>query len=206
MQSLVALLKIADRRLPGPSPGFERAHVLLTFLTIGESDGIGRHALAAHSGLGDGSVRTVLKKLRDEGYVQVDTAGCHLTDEGRRVFHSTRRKLSTSVSLKGSSLTVGTFQTALAIRGEALSVGSGIEQRDSAVRLGAAGATTYFIKGDKFTVPGGSADCEREYPSPAWQALRRDLNPENGDAVVLCGASKEIAATLGALAAALTLL
>ena len=110
------------------------------------------------------------------------------------------------VSLPGSTLTVGRFQVAVAARSSAPSVASGLEQRDSAIRMGAAGATTYVIKEGKFAVPGGSPDCERDFPSETWRKLRAELKPKDGDAVILCGAQDETTAKLGALSAALTLL
>lgn len=84
-------------------------------------------------------------------------------------------------------------------------VKGGLEQRDSAVRAGAAGATTYVMKGGKFTMPAGSLDCEKEFPSPAWENLRTRLKPRKGDSVILCGSDDETSATLGALSVALTL-
>ena len=57
-----------------------------------------------------------------------------------------------------------------------------------------------------FTIPGGSEDCEKDFPSGAWVALRTMLRPRHGDAVILCGSDREETARLGALAAALTLL
>lgn len=175
-------------------------------MTIGASGTVGRQTLAQHSGLGEGSVRTVLKKFRQEGYVEADTLGCHLTDSGKGMYRSILKKFTPLVSLHGSQLTVGSFQIAVLVRSTAGSVASGIEQRDSAIRVGATGATTYIIRGRRFAIPGGSSDCEKDFPSPAWAKLRKELRPVDSDAVILCGAETEVKAKLGALAAALTLL
>ena len=83
---------------------------------------------------------------------------------------------------------------------------SGLEQRDSVIRLNALGATTFVVKDGKFTVPGGSSDSEKEFPSKVWTTLKERLGPKDGDAVVVCGAKDETTAKLGALSAALTLL
>lgn len=190
----------------GPRPSFTRAHFLLAFLTIGNARLIGRQSLAQEAGLGDGAVRTVLKKLRDEGYAEVNASGSHLTPTGRAVYSRIRVKLSPIVMLDGSQLTVGKWQSAVGVRGGARRVQSGIQQRDSAIMVGAAGATTYTIKRAKFTIPGGSADCEKDFPSQAWRVLRKEIAPHDGDAVVLSGADDAMGAKLGALSAALTLL
>ena len=206
MQSLAGLLQIAERREKGPSPTFDKAHLMLAFLTIGESGTIGRQALAVRSGLGEGAVRTVLKKLRDDGYADANASGCHLTGTGKRVYRSVRDRLSSTALLEGSHLTVGFRQAALAVRGGAEEVRTGIEQRDSAIKVGASGATTYLMKSGRFTIPGGSSDCEKDFPSRAWTTLRKELRPGNGDAVILCGADTEVSARVGVVSAALTLL
>jgi hypothetical protein len=190
----------------GPSPSFTSAHVVLAFLVIGDSNAIGRQALARKAGLGDGSVRTVLKKLRDAGYVKVMPSGCLLTKRGRQIHGKMRDRLSRAVLVERSPLTVGSKQAAIRVKGSASLIQSGIEQRDSAIKVGAFGATTYAISGSRFTVPGGSSDCEKDFPSPVWEKLRLELSPRDGDAVVIGGSDDYMKSQLGAIAAALTLL
>ncbi|MGD0145910.1 MAG: DUF4443 domain-containing protein [Nitrososphaerales archaeon] len=206
MQPLVRLLRIRERRPQGPSPTFERAHLLLAFLTIGESGTIGRHSLAMRVCLGEGAVRTVLKRLREEGFADADASGCHLTRVGQEAYSSLIKKLSPMTAIEGFRFTVGAAQVAVSVRGGGDAVKSGIEQRDSAIGLGAAGATTYVMRGSRFTMPSGSDDCEKDFPSRSWKALREQLRPKDGDAVILCGSDREETARLGVLSAALTLL
>ncbi|HYC12322.1 MAG TPA: DUF4443 domain-containing protein [Nitrososphaerales archaeon] len=204
--ALSGLMELAEAPVQGPSPSFDRARFLLAFLAIGASGSIGRGALAKSAGLGEGAVRTVLKRLRESGYARVDASGCHLTASGTAAYRTLRHALSDPLRLDGSHLTIGNAQTALAVRGAGSLVKKGLEQRDSAVMAGAEGATTYVVKGGKFTIPGGSSDCESDFPSPAWTTLRDRLKPRDDDAIVLCGASDETKAILGALSAALTLI
>ena len=204
--SLSSLFQFKGEGIRGPSPSFDRAHVLLAFLAIGGAGLIGRQALANQTGLGGGAVRTVLKRLKEEGYVESDSAGCRLTRSGSRLYSSVQKKISPMVDVKGSELTVGLFQVALAVRSGAATVKGGIEQRDAAIKIGATGATTYVIKSRRFTIPGGSNDCEKDYPSDVWGKLRKELMPKDRDAVIVCGASDSNSARIGALAAALSLL
>ncbi len=206
MQSLGQLLEIAERPVRGPAPSFEKSHLVLAFLIIGESGIVGRQALAVRSGLKEGPIRTVLKKLRDDGYAGANASGCYLTVAGKRVFDSLRSKVTLFVPVKGSKLTIGEHQAGLAVRGGGRDVQSGLEQRDSAVRVGALGATTFVIKDGRFALPGGSRDSEKDFPDRSWRILKEELVPKNGDAVIVCGASDVTTARLGALSAALTLL
>jgi hypothetical protein len=204
--SLSGLLKLADKHEPGPNPGFGREHTVLAFLTIGGAGTIGRESLAQQSGLGQGSVRTILKRFRQEGFVKTDPFGCHLTESGEAMYQSILKKVTPLVPIDGSPLSVGKSQVGILVRTKGRHVTNGISQRDSAIRVGATGATSYLIEGNKFTIPGGSSDCEKDFPSKAWPILRSKLNPKDGDAVIVCGARDETIARLGALSAALTFL
>jgi len=206
LRSIKSLLKLASKEAPGPAPTFTPPHLLLVFLTIGGSSYVGRQTLAAKSGVGEGAIRTILGKLRDRGYVGAVRAGCFLTRSGRRLADSMGSLLSLLESFPRSELSMGENQAALVFRGAGTKVHSGIEQRDSAIRIGASGATTYVIRSGRFTIPGGSSDCEKDFPSRAWPVLKNELKPKNGDVVILCGAATEVTARLGALAAAITLL
>jgi hypothetical protein len=205
LASLRDLLDLAKVEAPGPSPTFTSSHILLIFITISASNYVGRQSLAKQCKLGEGATRTVLKKLTDHGYVGVIRSGCYLTHSGRLLAKAIGDKMSSIVTIPRSSLTVGEHQASLALRGAGGKVGSGIEQRDSAIRVGASGATTYIMRSGKFTIPAGSSNCERDFPDEAWTVLRRELEPKDGDAVILCGAQDEVSARLGALAAATNL-
>jgi len=206
LHTLSSLLELAAVEAKGPRPSFSRAHLLLAFLTIGGRGMIGRQALAREAGLGEGAVRTVLGKLREEGLTEVDASGAHLTKRGTELLSTIFARLTPIVMLSVSPIAMGKTQAAVGVRRAARRVGSGIQQRDSAIMEGAAGATTIIVRGSKFGMPGGSGDCEAEFPSPAWRLLRNQIAPRTGDAVILCGAEDEIRAKLGVIAAALTLL
>lgn len=200
------MLTLAEGSNRGPSQSFDRSQFILTFLTIGDSKRIGRQALAEKAGLGDGAVRTVLKRLRDGGYADASASGSFLTQSGMAAYGGLRKKITPVVEISRSQLSPGKHQAALAVRKAGPGVRVGIELRDAAIRTGAAGATTYVIRSGKFAIPGGSGDCEREFPSPAWRVLRSDLHPREGDAVIVCGSDTRFGAILGALSAALALL
>jgi hypothetical protein len=205
LAGLADILKLVERRGQGPSPGFGREHVVLAFLILGASKSLGRQALASGISIGEGSMRTILKKLRQAGLVEVDPAGIQLTRAGVRSYQGILKKMVPPVTLRGSTLTVGRSQAGVDMRSSGDAISSGIQQRDAAVRAGAEGATSYVLRAGKFTVPGGSSDCEKDFPSGTWGVLREELDPHNGDAIIVCGAGDETRAKLGALAAALSL-
>ena len=206
MRPLSALLGVATVGARGPSPSFTQAHFLLAFLTIGMNGTIGRQALARQSGLGEGATRTVLRRLRRGGYVDVNASGAFLARKGKGLLRTLTERLLPMADLENSKLTMGRAQAAVGVRGSSRRLGNGILQRDSAIMVGATAVTTYLIRGSKFTIPGGSTDCEKDFPSGAWKSLRNKLAPKNGDVIIVCGAEDALKAKLGALSAALTLL
>ena len=179
---------------------------MLAFLALGASKSVGRQALAATAQVGEGSVRTMLKKFRRAGLVGVDSAGIRLTQKGVRLYETVGKKLTPPVILHGSTLTVGRSQAGVVVRSAGGAISNGIKQRDASVRSGAEGANSYVFRAGKFTVPNGSSDCEKDFPTGTWAELREELDPREGDAIIVCGAGDETGAKLGAVAAALSIL
>lgn len=206
MPALGSLLKIAGERAAGPAPTYSLPHILIVLIAIGETKSIGRQALANKAGLGEGAIRTILKRLGKEGYMEVNSQGCKLTAEGDRVYSELKRRIPRTIMLSKSELTVGKEQVAIVVRGVASRVSGGIEQRDAAIKMRALGATTYTIKDSKFQIPMGSSDCETDFPSDMWAKLRGELQPNNGDVVIVCGSNDQKTSTLGVMSAALSLI
>jgi len=190
----------------GPALTFTDVHTMSVLFTIKDSTYIGRDALARVSNLGGGAIRTMLKKLKAKGFIGANASGCYLTRSGSSALETLSKTISGFPEVTAEGMTLGNFQVAVAVRGAGKIVTSGIEQRDSAIKLGASGATTYVMRKGRFTIPGGSDDCEKDFPGTVWAQLRSALRPRNGDALILCGASEKTEARLGALAAALSLL
>jgi predicted transcriptional regulator len=174
-------------------------------LTIGNSSAIGRQALAKKVGLGEGAIRTILKRLRDQGYVETNAYGCVLSPKGKKAFSEIKAKIPKIVPIPETKLTIGSNQVALVVKGASSRVSNGIRERDASIKVGASGATTYLVRDSRFTVPKGSTDCEKDFPGTIWARLRGELQPKSGDVVIVCGSDNEITSELGAISAALTL-
>lgn len=206
LAALKALLKIGVPRAPGPAPTYSSSHVLLAMLTIGGAGVIGRHALAREAGLGGGAVRTMIKWLKEDGFIKIQPDGCQLTPKGKQAYSELKSIIPKTMDLSKTSLSVGREQVAVLVKKKAGLIRTGIEQRDASIKAGADGATTYVVKGSKFQVPGSSEDAEKEFPSDAWTKLRAGLQPEDGDAVIVCGSDNRRTSFLGAVRAVLALL
>jgi len=199
---LKILLKIAEKPI-GPKPGFEVTDVIKLFFVLGEGAPKGRKNLSKELQLGEGSVRTLLNRLQESGLVKMERNGCRLTESGASLYRELAKMITQPKPVDAGSFSQGAWNYAILIRGSAMKIKSGLEQRDAAVRAGANGATTLLYVASRFSLPSVDMDVEKTYPSSFWKTLRGLLNPKDGDSIIIVGAGSAKAAERGALTAAL---
>lgn len=202
MEKLEAILT-SDYK--GPRAGFTEAHVLKAILTIGSSGNVGRGKLGVFLHLGQGEVRTLIKRLKDAGLITVEERGCSLSQTGRKEYARIRKLIPWSSLVEGKSLGLGSYCWAVNVRGRSDKIKKGIEQRDAAVKAGARGALTAIYSSGKFRVPPDDTDCERSIASEPWSAIRSS-GVKEGDTLIVSGSDDLLSAEYGALSAALTIL
>ncbi len=202
---LETLRDVLETDYRGPRAVFTQVHVLKALVAIGRAGSVGRGRLGTLTGLGQGEVRTLIKRLKDAGFIEIEPNGCTLSKRGEKEFAKISSILLFSAAVEAQTLDLGKRCWAIAVAGAARKVRYGIEQRDAAIKEGADGAFTVVLKGDRFTVPGEGTDCERGGPSEPWKTIRR-AGLHDGDAVVVTGSPYDEVSENGALAAAITLM
>jgi len=202
--TLEALRDVLSSEYKGPRAVFSEVHVLKAILVVGTEGAVGRGKLGSLVGLGQGEVRTLIKRLKENDLIVIQPDGCRLSRKGEREFQRLREKIPWSSRVEARSLGIGTQCAAVLVRGAGRSVRKGIEQRDAAVRVGAIGAFTALFANGRFTIPGEGTDCEKDGPRGLWSAARAEA-PREGDVLIVVSADSDEAAELGTLAAALTL-
>ena len=186
--------------------------VLKALWAIGKSrSSVGRQKLGQLTGLGQGEVRTLISRLKENGLIAVEPRGIKFAEKGKKEFDSISRSIPFSSAVDASDLALGDFSWALIVRDKSSRVKKGLEQRDAAIRAGASGALTVIYSGGKFQIPSieqksGPTDSESMGPAEPWTSIRRESSPRDNDVVVVSGAETLHLAEEGALAAALTLL
>jgi hypothetical protein len=201
---LQALRDVISSDYKGPRAIFSEVHVLRALLAIGTSGAVGRGRLGSLVGLGQGEVRTLIKRMKEKDLIVIQPEGCKLSRKGEKEYQKLKEKIPWSSKVRAKSLGIGDRCSAVLVRGASKNVRKGIEQRDTAIRFGAIGAfTAVFTKG-RFTLPGDGTDCEKDGPRELWSAAR-SAGPLEGDVLIVVGADSDEAAETGALAAALTL-
>jgi hypothetical protein len=202
--ALRTLRAVLDSDYRGPRPVFTQVHVLKAILAIGRSGRVGRGKLGAITGLGQGEVRTLIKRLKDNQLIVIEADGCRLSAKGEKEYANISSLLRWSGPVNAKTLRLGERCWAVLFAGAAKSVRYGIEQRDAAIKAGADGAFTSVFHSGRFTIPGEGTDCEKEGPREPWITVRR-AGPRENDVVVVTGSGRESDSENGALAAILTL-
>ena len=207
--SALTLLEVIERVTrkiaPGPAPSFNEAHVVKALEIIGKYGVVGRIRLSKELGLGEGTTRTLLKHLKNEGITQSSRSGISFSEEGKKLFSDLRSKLSEGVEVPSSLLTVGPFNIAVLVRDSAQAIRSGMEQRDTAIKSGASGATTLIFSSNKLSLPTGEEDLSARMPS-LHNKLVTKLNPNENDVIIVGSGENRELAEIGAKMAAIKLL
>jgi DNA-binding PadR family transcriptional regulator len=181
----------------GPLPRFAEVHIREALELIGKHGRIGRKDLANELRIGEGSIRTVLNQLKKRGLITSSRGGHALTTKGRRALG----KPLEFVEIDAGDMTVGEVDVATVVRGAANRVKKGIEQRDEAIKAGAAGATVLVFKNGKLQFP----DRFIEIGKILSETIVKTLRPQEEDAIVIGSADDVVRAESGARAAARTL-
>ena len=204
--NLVEIIERVTRKIaPGPAPSFNEAHVVKALELIAEYGNVGRIRLSKELGLGEGTTRTLLKHLKNEGITQSSRSGRSFSEDGKKLFSGLRSKLSEGVEVASSPLTVGPFNIAVLVRDSAKAVGSGMEQRDMAIKSGASGATTLIFSSNKLSLPTGEENLSESMPK-LHKKLITQFNPKENDVIIVgCAENRRLAET-GAKMAAIKLL
>jgi len=198
------LEKIAGEKAPGPSPSFSVFHLLRAIELVAKKT-MGRAKLAVGLNVGEGAVRTMLERLKDDGLVAISRDGCTLTSEGLKLLKEYRSIFKKKIEIGKNELTLADYNFAILIKNRGHKVRSGVEQRDASVMVGAKGATTVTFKEGRLKISSVSDDVAKDFPKAANQIVRL-LEPEENDVIIIGSADGLGKAEYGTLAAAWTFL
>jgi predicted transcriptional regulator len=194
---------LVGEKAPGPTAAFSVPHLLLALELIAEKS-LGRSRLAEELEVGEGTVRTLIGRLRDADLISISKAGCSLTERGAELWKEYKSNLK-KTTIEKNELAFAEFNVAVLIRKKAGTVNSGMEQRDAAVIAGAKGATTVLFKKNRLVFPSSETNVAKGSPKASSQIMKL-LKPEENDAIIIASSDNMKKAEYGALAAAWTLL
>jgi len=196
------LNSLVKEKAPGPALTFTSLHLIKVLELIAEGP-IGRGKLAKKLGIGEGTIRTIVKRLKDSNLIEISKNGCHLTSFGKNFWKKFKEKIPKKVFLEKNEFSLAEYTVAVLIKKCGDKVRIGMQQRDAAIMAGAEGATTLVVKNGKIILPGVSDDVAKDYPV-AYRQIVELLKPEHDDVVVVGTGETKEKAEYGAVAAALT--
>jgi predicted transcriptional regulator len=166
---------------------------------------IGRNKLAAKLDVGEGAIRTIIKRLKDSGLIVTSKEGCLLTDQGLSVWKNFEVTFPRRVEFPKTALTTSAYSYAFLVKNKGDRVKSGIDQRDAAIMGGARRALVIVFKNNRLTIESISTSLEKDFPEAA-NVILADLEPADNDVVIIAGADSPLKAKRGAFAASWVLI
>jgi hypothetical protein len=194
-------MKFVDLHKYGPLHRFADYHVYRTLLLLSDGKRRGRKQISESVKVGEGSMRTIIEHLREKRMVDIKQTGVKISSRGLDYLKQLPIRLE---RLEPSDISIAERNVAVLVHGKANRISLGIEQRDSAIKAGADGATTVIVVGNKLVVPPDYClDAERPGIS---SELRGVFDLSEGDVIIIGTAGDYERAEDGALAAAFVLL
>jgi hypothetical protein len=204
--TLRVLYGLAELPKAGPAPGFSHLHICGAVLVIGDGGPKGRLELSRELGVGEGTIRTIIKRLTNAGIITTGEEGCRLTRKGVTIYNKLRDKLSRIQPVHADELSVDKASAAILVRASGGLVKRGVEQRDAAVRAGATGACTLVYKNGAYLMPMGNSNSKLNSHDKLSRVLDDLFTPTDNDVLIIASAPEKELAEYGAIAAALTLM
>ncbi len=180
----------------GAYPEFTPEDVVAVLFMLREP--VGRKTVSEVLELGEGSVRTLLKKLSYLGAIRSTQRGHSLSREGEELLKGIERSFSGAVP-------VGTVEgfPAFALRVRKPGEFKSIELRDEAIRFHARGAMILVVRDGRIVFPEDGRPLEETMPE--LDGRLKLLKPEEGDMVVVTWAESPAKAMKSAYHVALFL-
>jgi DNA-binding PadR family transcriptional regulator len=204
-KELIQLSETADGKV---SPAFKPHHAAVALMMIGREAPLGRYELCQNMSIGEGSVRTLLKRFTENGYIAPDgRQGQRLTSKGKTLFDQISNDIPSGLFLDVAPLVMFGKAFANLVKNKASEVTDGVRQRDEAIiqgGYGEAGATTLVYKNGSLLIPPGDYHVILQYESEGVLIIE-SLRPSDEDVIVIGSSNDPNLAREVSMAAVMTL-
>ena len=140
MHLVVNTLKaISSRYAPSRILSFNSAHVFKTLQLLKRDGHVSRLLLINELGLGEGSIKTLIKHLKMEKLILTTQKGTMMTERGEKIFEEMSQYICSETQVPKSSISIAEYNHAILLRKMKFAIKRGVEQRDAAIKVGAKG-------------------------------------------------------------------
>ena len=197
------LKSISSRYAPNRIVSFNPAHLFKTLQLLKRDGHVSRLLLINELGLGEGSIKTLMKHLKMEKLIITTQKGTAMTEWGEKIFEEMSQYICSETQVPKSSISIAEYNHAILLRNMKFAIKQGVEQRDAAIKMGAKGATTLLFNNGKFLIPGSRFNALKGEKA-IEKLLKDNLKPEENDIIVIGSDDNEyITAELASKSAAL---
>jgi hypothetical protein len=179
------MLKILNTSVHGLSYGDGEIMFVMEKLAVALLEGrkMARKSISMETGIGEGTVRTILGRLGAMGLLDIEHQGVTLSTTGSEFLKRIGVKL---MDLEHTSSAIGTYQVSVLLRGKAHMIDKGVEQRDSGLKGGGDGCTTIVCRDGRLILP---PDWNIDEKSPDMASRIRSYGIAEGDIVLIGGSN-----------------
>ncbi len=195
----MVLLLDVDRS--GTPRRFTDADAFLLLEILSKNHGMSRKELSRYLGLGEGSVRTLIEKLKEFDLICVKQTGITIRPQGSEILRSLGIR---STDLSVGEYVMGEHQFGAVISDSSEKVFNGIDQRNIVIRTGGEGCTTWVNREGRIVML-PDWDVDTHEPSLS-RTIREHAKMGEGDVLIVAGGDTERIAMISAITAALDLI
>lgn len=180
LDTVIAIVKRATEPRRGVAPRYRPYHVIKLLRLLYHREPLGRHALSRELGLGEASTRTLLRRLRELGVVEVDrVGGAILTELGRKAIREFMEFVPAiaRVTQVLERLKLDREAVAALVSSTLLGDAKPVVIRDYIVKRGASAALIVRVDEDAAKIP---PDDVGEETFPELKRLREELDAKKG--------------------------
>lgn len=192
------LQNIVTRRRYRKILTFSAPHVFKALQILSRQKYVSRVTFCSELYLGEGSVKTLILHLKEDGLVESIRAGSFLTPKGKQFLKKFLEVIPAQCFINSCYIARGKYNFAILLKNYANKIGNGMQQRDYAILYGASGAITLAYKKNEFIFPREQIDCLSN-DTKTKDTLISNLHPEDDDIVIIASAGERFIAEISAI-------
>jgi hypothetical protein len=201
-QQIKILQNIVSRKGSSKVLTFSTPHVFKALQLLYSEKFVSRSRFCKELHLGEGAIKTLILHLKDAKMVDTTKSGTYLTPKGKKFSESLNKVIKKEYRLTKSKITPSKHNHAIILKNYSNAIKTGIEQRDYAILYGSSGCITLLYRNNQFVFPGEYRDCLEDDPKNR-QKLYENLQPEEGDVIIISSSDDPFVAEVSAKNSAL---
>lgn len=172
-------------------------HILKAVQLLSKENFVSRSQFCNELFLGEGAVKTLIRRLKNADIVQTTRSGTFLTEQGEKLGTFLNETMPYECNIKKCAIASKKYNHAVILRNSGNLIKTGLEQRDYAILYGSNGCVTLIYKNKKFMFP--SDDKEALYnDKKTKQELEKKLHPKENDVIIISSSNDSFVAEISA--------